>query len=91
MNKCTNCGSYAINPHMHGRYGDRLDLCDVCYWQMKFKELKEAARPVVEAYLADKKWLDEGDYYLAWHKSSDPVGKHTAAQLDTLAALVGEE
>ena len=23
MNKCTNCGSYAINPHMHGRGGDR--------------------------------------------------------------------
>ena len=33
--KCKNCGSYAINRHLHGRDGSRLDLCDVCYWRDK--------------------------------------------------------
>ena len=31
--RCHECGSYAINPHLHGRKkGHRLHLCDVCYW-----------------------------------------------------------
>ena len=31
--RCTNCGSYAINEHTHGRTpGILSDLCDVCYW-----------------------------------------------------------
>lgn len=42
MNKCTNCGSHAINPHMHGRGGDNLGLCDVCYWRTRFDALREA-------------------------------------------------
>lgn len=30
------CGSYAINPHSHGRLPDvDLDLCDVCYWRKR--------------------------------------------------------
>ncbi len=30
------CGSYAINPNMHGReLGKDLDLCDVCYWRVR--------------------------------------------------------
>lgn len=30
------CGSYAINPHLHGRLpGVDLDLCDVCYWRKR--------------------------------------------------------
>jgi hypothetical protein len=32
--KCR-CGSYGINPHLHGRDGSRNDLCDVCYWRNK--------------------------------------------------------
>lgn len=37
--KCTRCGSYAINDHLHGRKkGDRTDLCDVCYWRNKEEE-----------------------------------------------------
>jgi hypothetical protein len=32
--ECVMCGSMAINPHLHGRIkGDRLELCDVCYWR----------------------------------------------------------
>ena len=42
MNACTNCGSYAINPHLHGRGGDRLNLYDVCYWRARFDALREA-------------------------------------------------
>lgn len=35
MSKCIQCGSYAINPHLHGRDGTDLDLCDVCYWRKR--------------------------------------------------------
>ena len=30
-----NCGSYAINPHLHGRDETDKDLCDVCYWRKR--------------------------------------------------------
>lgn len=33
MGRCSRCGSYAINHHLHGRNGSRRDLCDVCYWR----------------------------------------------------------
>jgi len=34
--KCKNCGSYAVNPHLHGREEKTdLDLCDVCYWRKR--------------------------------------------------------
>lgn len=40
MNRC-DCGSYAINPTMHGREPDkRLDLCDVCYWLARIAALE---------------------------------------------------
>lgn len=35
MNKCTECGSYAINHHCHGRDGSDQELCDVCYWRVR--------------------------------------------------------
>lgn len=36
MNNCKICGSYAINPDLHGREpSDDLDLCDVCYWRKR--------------------------------------------------------
>jgi hypothetical protein len=36
MNKCTECGSMAINPRLRGRQeGVDLDLCDVCYWRKR--------------------------------------------------------
>lgn len=35
MNKCTECGSYAINHHRHGRDGSDSELCDVCYWRVR--------------------------------------------------------
>ena len=40
-NKCRRCGSYAINPHCHGREaGKHLTLCDVCYWREQYDNLK---------------------------------------------------
>ena len=34
MMTCKNCGSYAINEHLHGRVkGQFSNLCDVCYWR----------------------------------------------------------
>lgn len=36
MSQCRQCGSHAINPHLHGREaGVDLNLCDVCYWRKK--------------------------------------------------------
>lgn len=37
--RCKRCGSYAINPHCHGREEDiDLDLCDVCYWRKRAEQ-----------------------------------------------------
>ena len=42
MKKCKVCGSYAINPHCHGREeGVDLDLCDVCYWIKRAQQRDE--------------------------------------------------
>lgn len=38
--KCTRCGSFAINAHLHGRDGGRLDLCDVCWWRNRAELLE---------------------------------------------------
>lgn len=32
------CGSYAINPGLHGRGTDDLHRCDVCYWRFRGKK-----------------------------------------------------
>jgi len=49
MINCKNCGSYAINPRLHGRQkGVDLDLCDVCYWRKRAEEYPQKIyiRPV---------------------------------------------
>ena len=35
MSKQCPCGSFAINPSMHGRDASNNDLCDVCYWRTR--------------------------------------------------------
>jgi hypothetical protein len=51
MNSCTRCGSYAINPAIHGRTkGADLDLCDVCYWR---KRAEEARSVMLRGAIAD--------------------------------------
>jgi len=48
MKQCK-CGSWAINPELHGRLqGDRLDLCDVCYWRNKYEILDKALNLAIE-------------------------------------------
>jgi len=39
MKQCRICGSYAINPTLHGRDNTDLDLCDVCYWRKRAIDL----------------------------------------------------
>lgn len=49
MKVCRRCGSYAINPHQHGRQeGDRLDLCDVCYWRDYAERANEEILKTIE-------------------------------------------
>lgn len=43
MKRQCDCGSYAINPELHGRKsGVRSHLCDVCYWREEARILREA-------------------------------------------------
>jgi hypothetical protein len=59
MNACTECGSFAINHHRHGRDGSDGHLCDVCYWRARAKSAicighpsvipVEDVKPLVEA------------------------------------------
>ena len=64
MNRCT-CGSYAINPDHHGRQGDHLDLCDVCYWRARHDALaaeREALTKLTSDLLAENAGLrDKAD------------------------------
>jgi len=54
MSKCIECGSYAINPHCHGREARvNLDLCDVCYWR---KRATEAQARIKELETPDMFW-----------------------------------
>lgn len=40
-NKCTICGSYAINYHLYDRNNAYdLDLCDVHYWMKRAKAVR---------------------------------------------------
>lgn len=49
MKTCRRCGSYDINPTQHGRQpGDRLYLCDVCYW----RDYAERANEEIQKTLA---------------------------------------
>lgn len=54
--KC-NCGSYAINPHLHGRDDTDLDLCDVCYWRKRAEKRNLNAIP--EEKMDEAKERDE--------------------------------
>ena len=39
--KCIRCGSYAINHNLHDRDGTHEELCDVCFWRLKYENLLE--------------------------------------------------
>jgi len=43
MKQCKRCGSFAVNPHLHGREkGKDLHLCDVCYWRKRAESSKHS-------------------------------------------------
>ena len=52
MTQCKECGSFAVNHHLHGRDGSDGDLCDVCYWR------KRAQAPTAEPH-QPAEWLLE--------------------------------
>ena len=54
MQNCKRCGSYAINPHAHGRERSvDLHLCDVCYWR-KRAEIIEPGAHIYNGLCPDK-------------------------------------
>jgi ribosome-binding protein aMBF1 (putative translation factor) len=50
---CSRCGSYAINPHHHGRDQADLDLCDVCYWRKRAERRTQRLTDKEKSGLAD--------------------------------------
>lgn len=55
MDKCTRCGSYAVNPGRSGRdESSDLDLCDVCYWRKRAEQAvaneREACAAMVQGW-----------------------------------------
>ena len=64
MKQCKRCGSYAVNPHNHGRK-ERvdLDLCDVCYWRYRAEQATDRIRDMLkaddgQAFKEARKWMD---------------------------------
>jgi hypothetical protein len=51
MGRCK-CGSYAINHHLHGRNGDTLELCDVCFWIKKYNEACGSAQSLYNSFVS---------------------------------------
>ena len=57
MEECKQCGSHAINHHLHGRDGTDGDLCDVCYWRKRAERFNpdwdrlEAARESLREHM----------------------------------------
>ena len=88
MKACTTsgCGSYAINPHLHGRQsGADLDLCDVCYWRKR-------ATPATSGVNPSDDLEDEGSRMKVYKITLlfldfDEVGKETAKELIENARL----
>lgn len=57
-NKCIMCGSHGINPNLHDRGEDNLDLCDVCYWHEK----SESRRKDIDSLLEVAKAMSEFEF-----------------------------
>jgi hypothetical protein len=80
------CGSYAINPHLHGRMnGIDMDKCDVCYWRsaaesaIKFAERTAQCEVFTFAKYANSGWTETPEQMLdRWShydcKCDDSVG-----------------
>ncbi len=52
MKQCIRCGSFAINPTMHGRTpSESLDLCDVCYWRKRAEDGRKLVVKVIDGHV----------------------------------------
>lgn len=72
MNKCTECGSYAINHHCHGRDGSDPELCDVCYWRVRatdYAALEAECERLTDAL--DRQSVITGDYIARCQRLAD--------------------
>ena len=56
---CKICGSHAINLNMEGRKSDAVDLCDRCYWKIRYEESIEALKELKIA---------SGGSFVNWHR-----------------------
>lgn len=89
--KCK-CGSYAINPHLHGRDGSRNDLCDVCYWRNKaesFQKETEGNQPMEGVFVIPGsfkiEWEDEDHVRVTKHwKDFDEVAILCGGDFETI-------
>lgn len=73
---CSECGSFAINHHCHGRDGSDGHLCDVCYWRTRAERTQtELAAPemlaALEAVLAV---ASQSAGIAGWHLNGDLAG-----------------
>ena len=95
MKQCE-CGSLAINHHLHGRDGTDEDLCDVCYWRkratggknmaMSYDEWKTASPYDDEAEEID--WVKVAEKYL---EKPDNYSKATATGIiEELLIIIAE-
>jgi hypothetical protein len=79
--RCVECGSQAINPHMHGRdYGIDLDLCDVCYWMAR-------AEPILSRLAKLERVAEAAQAYLSWTQG-EARGDDGHARYDRLCAAL---
>ena len=76
MSRCRQCGSYAINHHLHGRDGSCPDLCDVCYWRRRAELLRNAVAELMAH-------LGRDGTITTWHPAVN-------AAMDALAGIEGE-
>ena len=51
------CGSYAINPSLHGRDGTDRESCDVCFWRNRAGSYESDLRSIIAIALAAEKSL----------------------------------
>lgn len=81
---CSECGSYAINHHCHGRDGSEPDLCDVCYWRKRNDHLLSSMRCLYGDYV--RMMEVARDRIMELGGDCDPVDKMEMADPSLIAA-----
>lgn len=96
MTPCTRCGSYAINPHCHGRNDSDLDLCDVCYWRKRAEALTAQPAQAVDleqfrdcVIEAKEVWLQDAENWKG--RSRESQYREWVDDCDRLLALIDKQ